>query len=132
MERETNHRISDEAREGKANTASYASWLTLVFPPAVWAIQMQLNYWLIRGACARGSNRALALATAISVTVVAIEGLFCWIVWQRLKVAWSNDRNHEDSRERFMALLGALVAGMFLLAIIAQGLASVFIAPCQT
>jgi len=131
MERDANNSLPSRADERK-RTASYASWITTIFPPAVWAVQMQLNYWLVRGACASGSKGPLGLATAISAIVVVVEGLFCWVAWRRLKEVWATNSNHEDSRERFLALLGLLVAAMFVLVIVAQGLATIFIAPCQT
>ena len=104
------------------------SWITWIFPPAIWAVQMQLNYWFVRGACARGSSLALVMAATASVVIVGIEGFICWLAWRRLQQVWAN----EDVRERFMAMLGVLTAGMFLLVIIAQGLAPLFIGPCQT
>lgn len=107
-------------------------WIGPLLPAITWAVQMQLNYWLLRGACARASNAGLYVTSVIAVVLVCIAGLGCWLAWRRLRQLWPSAYRDDDVRNRFLAVLGLLMAGMFLLAIIAQAVATIVFDPCQS
>ena len=106
-------------------------WIGVLGPPIVWALQMQLNYWLVRGTCARLSNTAFVVVTLISVGLLCLAGLSSLLAWRRVGTAWPNSFENVISRRRFMAVLGLLMTGMFLLVIIAQGIGAFVFHPCQ-
>ena len=111
--------------------AGYAMWIGPLLPAIAWAVQMQLNYWLLRGACARSSNLALRSVFLVAVVSVFVGGLGCWLAWLRLKDIWPTSHREQQERNRFLAVLGLLMAAMFLLVIIAQGAATLIFDPCQ-
>jgi hypothetical protein len=114
-----------------ANRGGYAMWIGPLLPAVAWAVQMQLNYWLLHGACARASNLALRSVFLIAIVSVVIAGLGCWLSWLRLKDIWPTGQRERQARSRFLAVLGLLMAAMFLLVIIAQGVATLVFDPCQ-
>ena len=113
------------------NRAGYAMWIGPLLPAVAWAVQMQLNYWLVRGACARGSNLALRSVLLLAIFSVFVAGLGCWFAWLRLKDVWPTEHREIQARSRFLAVLGLLMAAMFLLVIVAQGVATLIFDPCQ-
>jgi hypothetical protein len=92
---------------------------------------MQINYWAVRGACARGGNIRLYLVTSIALLLIIFSGLCAWVGARR-----SNDGERVEwgalvSSSRFMFALGLLDCAVFLMAVMAQGIAAIVIHPCQ-
>jgi uncharacterized iron-regulated membrane protein len=130
------HTPAGESSRGTTRgSGGYGMWIGPILPAVIWAVQMQLNYWLLRGACAGGSNIALYSAFLVAIVCVFIAGLGCWLAWMRVKEIWPNGyggHSEEDGSSRFLAVLGLLMAGMFLIVIIAQGIATLVLSPCQS
>jgi hypothetical protein len=106
-------------------------WIGVLLPPVIWALQMQINYWAVRGACARGGNLRLYSVTSIALLMIIFSGLCAWIGARR-----SNDGERVEwgalvSSSRFMFALGLLDCAVFLMAVMAQGIAAIVIQPCQ-
>jgi hypothetical protein len=118
-------------REPRVHSGTSGMWVGPLLPAITWAVQMQLNYWLIRGACARGSNTPMYTTFLIAIVLVCVAGLGCWLAWLRVKRVWPDAYRDKDVRNRFLAVLGLLMAGTFLLVIIAQGVATIVFDPCQ-
>jgi hypothetical protein len=106
-------------------------WVGLLLPPLVWAAQMEINYWLLRGACARGSNVAFLVIMLIAVFLVSLAALCGWVSWRRFSQDWLRDAGVRISRSHFMAMLGLFSSGMFFLVIVAQGIGALVFHPCQ-
>jgi hypothetical protein len=127
--------MSDNLREPETRSSSDQGagflWIGLLLPPIAWALQMQVNYWMVRGACARLSNAALFVSMLVAVTLVLIAGLSAWVGWRKAGQKWPSSFGDVISRRRFMAVLGLFMTGMFLVVIIAQGIAALVIQPCQ-
>ena len=119
----------DEA--GRPGSRNFSLWIGLLLPPITWALQMQFNYWLIRGACARGSSAALFAVTLISLVLVALAGFSSFLAWQRVGQKWPSSFGDRVSRNRFLAVMGLLMAGMFFVVVVAQGIAAIVFHPCQ-
>lgn len=106
-------------------------WIGVLLPPVIWALQMQINYWAVRGACARGGNIRLYSVTSIALLMIIFCGLSAWIGARRSNdgegVAWGA----LVSSSRFMFALGLLDSAVFFMAVMAQGIAAVVIHPCQ-
>lgn len=106
-------------------------WIGVLLPPVIWALQMQINYWAVRGACARGGNLRLYSVTGIALLMIIFSALGAWIGARR-----SNDGERVQSgavvsSSRFMLALGLLDCAVFFIAVMAQGIAAVVIHPCQ-
>jgi hypothetical protein len=106
-------------------------WIGLLLPPLVWALQMEINYWLLRGACARGSSGAFLVVLSIALLLVGLAALSAWLSWRRLSQNWLRDAGLRISRSQFMAMLGMFSSGMFFLVIVAQGIGALVFHPCQ-
>jgi hypothetical protein len=123
--------LTEESRARPSMGVPASLWVGLLLPPIVWALQMQLNYWAVRGACVRGSNLRLYAVTAIALLLIFFSGLCAWIGARRL----AEDRRVEwgavVSNSRFMFTLGILSCAIFLIAVVAQAIAAIVLHPCQ-
>jgi len=120
----------DEAGKARGN-GNFSLWIGLLLPPITWASQMQFNYWLVRGACARGSNAALFAVTLISLLLVILAAFSSFLGWQRVREKWPGSFGDRVTRDRFMAVMGLLMAGIFFVVVVAQGIAAIIFHPCQ-
>lgn len=123
--------LPEESRARPSMRVSAVLWAGVLFPPAIWALQMQFNYWSIRGACARGSNLRLNAITLVALLLIALTGLCAWTSGNRSAAAAKVEWGAVVSNSRFMMILGILMCVVFLLAVIAQGVAAIVFNPCQ-
>ena len=122
------------AEEGKARPRTgipAGLWVGVLLPPIVWALQMQINYWAVRGACARGSNTGFYAVIVIALLLIAFSGLFAWTDARRSGFGGRVEWGTVVSNSRFMLALGLLCGAVFFVAVVAQGLAAVVFHPCQ-
>ena len=106
-------------------------WLLIVAAPIIVAIEMQINYVLVRLACSAQRNIALYVVTSVAIVLTVVTALIAWMVWRVEGTSWPTEAPDLSSRIRFIAVLGMLSSGMSLLVIIAQGIAMVLFNPCQ-
>ena len=106
-------------------------WTGVLLPPTVWALQMQINYVLVRKACAQGSTVGLYVVTIVALAAAVLSALIALTNWRRSGPAWPNGAADLLSRSRFLAVLGLLMSAMFFVVILAQGIATVVFPPCQ-
>jgi hypothetical protein len=98
-------------------------WLTVLLPPIVWALQMEINYVLIRRACAAERSTSLLVTSLAALVLIVLSAIVAWPYSWRLRP--------ESRPTEFVGLLGLLSSGMFTVAILAQGLAAILLHPCQ-
>jgi hypothetical protein len=106
-------------------------WVGVLLPPVIWAVQMEINYWAVRGACVRGGNIRLYLVTAIALLMIVFSGMCAWIAERRSSAGWRVEWGALVSSSRFMFALGLLSCAIFFLAVMAQGMAAIVFHPCQ-
>lgn len=106
-------------------------WVSILWPPVAWAIQMQLNYLLVRRACSVGSKFALYGVTILALATVVFAAALAFTDWKFLAARSEVQAPMVLMRSRFMAGLGLLIGAMFFVVIFAQGLASIIFHPCQ-
>ncbi|HEV7395252.1 MAG TPA: hypothetical protein VGN86_01975 [Pyrinomonadaceae bacterium] len=121
--------LTEESRARPMMGVRAGVWAGVLLPPAIWAVQMQLNYWAVRGACARGSNVRLSAITIVALLLIILSGLcgFISVGRARKRVEWGA----VVSNSRFMWTLGLLMCAIFFVAVFAQGLAAIIFSPCQ-
>ena len=104
-------------------------WVGVLLPPVIWALQMQINYWAVRGACARGGNSRLYSVTSSALLMIIFSAFCAWIGARRARgrVEWGA----LVSSSRFMFALGLLDCAVFFMAVMAQGIAALLFHPCQ-
>lgn len=106
-------------------------WIGVLLPPVIWALQMQINYWAVRGACARGGNPRLYAVTLIALLLIVFSGLCAWIGARRSNGDGRVEWGARVSSSRFMLALGLLGCAVFFVAVMAQGIAAIVFHPCQ-
>jgi uncharacterized protein YqgC (DUF456 family) len=106
-------------------------WIGVLMPAVIWAVQMQLNYWAVRGACVRGSNARLYSVTVIALLLIAFSELCAWIGARRSGAGEKVEWGALVSNSRFMLALGLLSGAVFFIAVLAQGIAAIILHPCQ-
>jgi hypothetical protein len=118
----------------ESNTAREALllWVGVLLPPIAWAVQMEINYSLVRRACVVERNAALYAVTLVALVLMLVTALISLSTWKKLGAGWPGDSADQQTRIRFLAVLGLLSNGIFFLATAAQGLATIIFNPCQT
>jgi hypothetical protein len=107
-------------------------WSGLLIGPSAWALHMQLSYSLVLWVCKHGHGGILHMVSAFFLAM-ALGGVLlstqCWQVANQQ----AGDAHIETAmaRSRFMAALGIMANVLFALVIVAQGIASFMISPCQ-
>jgi hypothetical protein len=106
-------------------------WGGILIPAFAWAIQMQASYLLVQPACMSGRNLSLHLVTVAALLITAGAGLVAWRRWQEAGRREPDEAAGARPRSRFMAVLGLFMSAMFFVVILAQGIASFVLHPCQ-
>ena len=112
-------------------TTPKALWLLIVAAPIIVAIQMQINFVLVRLACSAQRNIALYAVIIVAIVLTGSTALISLAVWRVEGATWPTESPDLSARIRFIAVLGILSSGMSLLVIVAQGIATVMFNPCQ-
>ena len=108
-----------------------ALWTEILGPPVLWFFQFQLRYALIPWCCANGNRSLLWTTSGVSLGLGLVLLGMSYASW-RSTVAPSMAENAPigQRRARFMALVGVMSSGLFLLAIAAQAVPVFFVDPC--
>ena len=110
---------------------SISLWTGVLGAPVLWFAQFQLTYFVVPRICRNHHIGAFHIITVISVALIAACGLACWYYWRRFAhSSKSDDAPGAFGRETFLSILGIFTCVLFLLATIAQGIASFYISPC--
>lgn len=107
-------------------------WFGILGPPVIWAVRIAANYILVPYACWWGWVPLLHAITLAASLGTAAAGWVAWRRWRKTGRGTEVELGGSATRTRFMALTGMLSSGFFLLVIVAEGLANVFVDPCQT
>ena len=118
---------ADVPRTGR----SVALWAGVLGAPAAWGLQLQLTYMLVPWACKHDKPIVLHLVTLVFLLLTLAGGFLSWRDWKTSRRR--RPRLHPGrppGRTRFLGGLGMVTSGLFVLIIIAQGIASFFFSPC--
>jgi hypothetical protein len=118
--------------EGSSPRENRALWLGILGPPVIWLVQFQVSYMLVPWACSTGQHWTLHAASFLFLVMAAMPGWPAWRYWraaggERLPERQSAGRG----RRQFMALLGLMMTGLFVLATLAQAIPRFVLNPCQ-
>lgn len=123
--------LTQEAEARPRMGVNACLWIGVLLPPLIWAIQMQLIYWAVRGACVRESNIRLYSVTTVALLLIVGSGMCAWFGSGRSRGREQAEWGAVISNSRFMFALGILSCAVFFLAVIAQGVALTIFNPCQ-
>ena len=123
--------VDSESRiEGSDPTQNTALWFAVLGPPVIWFLQMQTSYSLVTWACSTGRLWSIHVTSAAFLVLAAVPGLIGWKEWNANAAADNERRSTGRGRRRFMAMLGMMLAALFLMLIVAQAIPSFFVDPC--
>jgi hypothetical protein len=110
-------------------------WYGILVPALAMLVQVGLGYALVPWSCAGRSRWALhtaALVLALIASSGSLVGLGQWLQGggEESNAGMRDDRRDEATRARFMGALGIASGLLFTIAILAQWLATAFLAPC--
>lgn len=106
-------------------------WFAMLAGPAAWFTLLNVNYSLVRVACAKGSLGWIHLASVLALAMAVGGGVVGWREWRRVGGGWPGEGGSPESRSRFMAVIGLLASTLFAMAIVTQWLAQLFLNPCS-
>lgn len=117
-------------------------WGSLATGAVIWSLHLVVSYALVSLACERGLLQAtwggltLARWVTIGLTVLAAFAvLFAGVVahrnWRQLRRTRTTNGDEPGGRFRFMALMGVLLNGIFLLAIVVSFFPIIFLPLCE-
>ncbi len=110
----------------KLATATWIAGSGLFAGAVALAIHQQGSYVIASTICGR-AHLPQALLTAFSVGILVLAGLVSWRRFRRSAPALAEE--HNGSR-RFLAVVAALCAALFLFAVLLQASAALFLPAC--
>ncbi|HEX2189627.1 MAG TPA: hypothetical protein VHG51_12045 [Longimicrobiaceae bacterium] len=119
---------TEHFREGRGIVAL---WFAVLAGPAAWMLGLNVQYALVRVACARQEVLPLHAVTLATLLLACAGGWVAWREWRRAGGEWPGEGGGTLSRSRFMTALGLLASGLFALVILAQWVALLFLNPCM-
>lgn len=112
-------------------TSARTSWMMVILPAMICAAHQEANYVLVRQACSLQRNSMLYVVTIVALALTALMGLISYLTWRSVGAQWPGETADVATRTRFIATLGMLGSGIFFLVTLAQGIATVYLDPCQ-
>ena len=106
-------------------------WFGILAGPLAFLLNLQLSYMLEQPVCVTAHHIILHLVPAGALLLAASGGVSAWWNWQRTGQAESSKAEGVLPRSRFMADVGLLTSGLFLVVIVAQWLPNFILSPCQ-
>jgi len=106
-------------------------WFGILAGPLAFLLNLQLSYMLVQPVCVTAHHIILHLVPAGALLLAASGGVSAWWNWQRTGQAESSKAEGVLPRSRFMADVGLLTSGLFLVVIVAQWLPNFILSPCQ-
>lgn len=124
MKRTPHH---DRSRRWRWTFAGFAPLLA----PIGWFFSLLVSYMLVPRVCVTGSSMLLPLITVVALLFAVSTGGFFWRSWRAAGQARPDETGGIISRSRFLAVLSMFSSGLFFLVILAQGIPTVMVPPCQ-
>ena len=109
--------------------ASQALWLGLIGPPTIWLTAFLIKYALAGAPVDSIRHRIVVVTGLIALGAIAALGLMSYREWRWTEASPLDRFAGVTGRIRFMALLGIMTSGLFLLVMATQVIAPFFIAP---
>jgi hypothetical protein len=109
--------------------AGWAPWAGLAAGPFAWFLQQQVGSWANFADCSLGRSSFVLLLGVVCAIIAVFGALWSWRATRPAGNA-PLDMPHAGSH-RFIGILGAFMAGLFLLAVINQTMAGLFLTGCE-
>lgn len=122
---------AESARHFREGRGIAVLWFVVLAGPVAWMLGLNVEYALVRVACAKGSMLYLHLPSLATLLLAVAGGAVGWREWRRAGREWPGEEGGTLSRTRFMLALGVLGSGLFGLTILAQWVTKLFLDPCM-
>jgi hypothetical protein len=107
-------------------------WTGVLLAPIAWWLHLEIDYTLVPFSCTKHSHVSLYLVTLGALALAAVGFFIAWRNWRVSGRQWPNAIDGGPvARTQLMAIGGLLSSGMFFMAILAQGITSLMLSPCQ-
>ncbi len=103
----------------------------VILPPLVWLVAFAVRYVLVEAACDLGWRWAHVATTVTALVAVGVVAALVWRSWLAVGRGWPSAGGGAVPRTNFLAVVGLLTSGLFLLAVVAQELPALVMNPCQ-
>lgn len=104
----------------------------IIGPPAIWAARIAAAYILVPYACRTEQQWLMHLPTVIGVLLAALITMDAWYLRRRAGGGASTETDGVLARSRFMALFGIMNGIFWILVMLAEEFATLYIDPCLT
>jgi hypothetical protein len=104
-------------------------WVGLLGGPVVWALDLQVAYWLVYHACHTNNMVPLYVETVLAMTLCVVPFVVALRMYRRFPEA-NRQGQHADDRARFMALTGMGLSVLFFVVLIAAAVPRLVLTPC--
>jgi hypothetical protein len=104
---------------------------TVLVPPLLVLLQLEVAYALVHPACNGGGKWPLQVSFALAILITGAISLVGWRESDRWEPLSQHDPSGRAARSWFLAALGAFLSSLSTLVLIAQWLATLFLNPCQ-
>ena len=112
-------------------SSARTSWMLIVVPALITAAHQEANYVLVRQACAAQRHVMLYVVTIVALLLIALVAFAAYLTWREEGAQWPGESADIATRTRFIAMVGMLGSVIFFLVTLAQGIATVYLDPCQ-
>jgi len=104
-------------------------WIGVLGGPVVWALDLQVSYWLVYRACHTSNMTPLYTETIVALGLCAVPFVIAWRMFKRFPHAHPNG-GHADDRTRFLAIVGMGLSVLSFVALVAAAIPRLVLAPC--
>lgn len=106
-------------------------WTGVLGAPLVFLVHLQVGYMLVPLDCDLETRLWAHVASALGILLAAGAGLLALRTWRRRGDRWPDTSASLVSRDRFLGVVGCLLAALSVLTLIAQWIPVFFIGPCR-
>jgi hypothetical protein len=112
--------------------AGLAKLLAALFiGPAAWGLNLQINYSLVKWACASGRSLVLPLCSLAALMLVAAGFFLSWRALVRLNEEADVRGDRVIDRSYFLAVAGLWLNALFALLVLTSGSLHFVVNPCE-
>lgn len=106
-------------------------WMTILLPPILALAQQLLGFILVPWACATGLQPYIWMATVIFMIATLGLSFAAWRIWRENGSEFPDEQGTAVARTRFLAIGGVALGLMSTLVILAQGIPTFILHPCN-
>jgi hypothetical protein len=99
--------------------------------PAAWGLNLEINYSLVKWACASGTPEALSLLSLGALALVAIGFTLSWRCYAQLRPQADLRGGAVVDRSYFLAVAGLWLNALSALLIVTAGALHFIVSPCE-